>query len=79
MLSLFLSSPPPTPPPGGVRDFFHVLRPAAVAFFRGRGRRQGRPAWSRPPVSPSSVACGATFPLKGEGYYARCDALGGTS
>ena len=21
------------------------------------------------PVSPSSVACGATFPLEGEGYY----------
>ena len=52
MLSLFLSSPPPTPPPGGVRDFFHELRPAAVAFLEqgtgDRGATRGRVRRFRP-------------------------------
>ena len=42
MLSLFLSFPPPIPPPGRVRDFFHVLRPAAVAFLE-QGTETGTP------------------------------------
>ena len=78
MLSLFLSSPPPTPPPGGVRDFFHVLRPAAVAFL-GQGTETGTPHV----VASADFALirhwRATFPLEGEGCYARCDALGGAS
>ena len=58
---------------------FHVLRPAAVAFFPGRGQETGTP-------HVVAFACFAlirrwrdTFPLEGEGYYARCDALGGAS
>ena len=57
---------------------FHVLRPAAVAFL-GQGTETGAPC-------VVASACFAlirrwrdTFPLEGEGYYARCDALGGTS
>ena len=33
----------------------------------------------RSPISPSSVACGATFPLEGEGYCGGMVALRGSS
>ena len=76
MLSLFLSSPPPTPPPGGVRDFFHELRPAAVAFL---GQGTGAPRVVALAVFALIRRWRDTFPLEGEGYYARFDALGGAS
>ena len=80
MLSLFLLSPPPTPPPGGVREKSRTP-PGGGCVFGAGDRRQET---GTPRVVAS--ACFAlirrwrdTFPLKGEGYYARCDALGGTA
>ena len=76
MLSLFLSFPPPTPPPGGVRDFSQTPPGGGCVFS---GTETGEP-------HVVAFACfalirrwRATFSLEGEGCYARCDALGGTS
>ena len=78
MLSLFLSFPPPTPPPGGVRDFSRTP-PGGGCVFPGRGTETGTPRVVASAVFALIRRWRATFPLEGEGYYARCDALGGTS
>ena len=78
MLSLFLSSPPPTPPPGGVRDFSRTP-PGGGCVFPGRGRETGKPHVVALAVFALIRRWRDTFPLKGEGCYARCDASGGAS
>ena len=57
---------------------FHELRPAAVAFL-GQGTETGTPRVVASAVFALIRRWRDTFPLEGEGYYARCDALGGTS
>ena len=67
MLSLFLSSPPPTPPPGGVRDFSRTP-PGGGCVFPGRGTGEGGAPRGRARLFRPHPSLRATFPTGGKAF-----------
>ena len=67
MLSLFLSFPPPTPPPGGVCDFFTYSARRRLRFW-GQGTGEGDALRGRARLFRPHPSLRATFPTRGKAW-----------